>query len=559
MLEPGQMIDGKYKIIGKIGQGGMSVVYLAVNERANKYWAVKEVRKDGVKDYEVIRQGLAAETDLLKKLRHPNLPDIVDVIEDESTFLIVMDYIEGRPLSRILAEQGAQPQELVVCWAKQLCDVLNYLHTRTPSIIYRDMKPANIMLKPDKSVSLIDFGTAREFKGTSHSDTTCLGTVGYAAPEQFGGMGETDARTDIYCLGTTLYHLVTGRNPCDYPYEMQPIREVFPFLSGGLEQIIQKCTQRNPQDRYQSCSELKYALEHYKELDEAYRKKQKHKLAVFAMCVAAAVMCGTISAWGYAAGEQKKSADYNAVLMRASTCEDYYDAILTDPVRMDAYLELTDMLTADLLLTREEGKQLWKLKLGLDRKEKGGYLKHYDVMRQLKDGNPDGYAEVCYQIGDAFLAYYDVDVDRDRYAAAKKWFSETQHTDPAAKIYCDISDCLELIYQYSGAKIKRSEKVYKEYEKLWEMMGQLSENAAILKSADVKMQIWRETNKMIAAQIIPLLEVVSKQEIISLLNHISQESQKIHASVLLQEISELRSDIADTIQKIDAAKEDNKQ
>ena len=178
MLQIGSIIDGKYKILNKIGQGGMSVVYLAVNERANKQWAIKEVRKDGVQNFEVVKQGLIAETDLLKKLNHPNLPSIIDVIDGDGTFLIVMDYIEGKSLNSILQEQGAQKQEDVVEWAKQLCDVLGYLHSRKPPIIYRDMKPANVMLKPDGRVMLIDFGIAREFKENRVADTVCLGNPG---------------------------------------------------------------------------------------------------------------------------------------------------------------------------------------------------------------------------------------------------------------------------------------------------------------------------------------------------------------------------------------------
>ena len=210
MLEIGSVIDGKYKILNKVGQGGMSVVYLAMNERANKQWAIKEIRKDGTSDYEVVKQGLIAETDILKRLNHPNLPSIIDVIDRDDTFLIVMDYIEGNPLSDAIEHYGAQNQEDVIEWAKELCDVLGYLHSRQPAIIYRDMKPSNVMLKPDGKVTLIDFGTARTFKETSVEDTKCLGTQGYAAPEQYGGHGQTDARTDIYCLGATLYHLVTG-------------------------------------------------------------------------------------------------------------------------------------------------------------------------------------------------------------------------------------------------------------------------------------------------------------------------------------------------------------
>ena len=120
MLEIGSLVDGKYKILSEIGHGGMSVVYMAINEKANKTWAVKEVRKDGKMDFNTVRQGLMAEIKTLKNLKHPNLPSIVDVIEDEDSFIIVMDYIEGRSLDKIIEENGAQPESFVVEWAKQL-------------------------------------------------------------------------------------------------------------------------------------------------------------------------------------------------------------------------------------------------------------------------------------------------------------------------------------------------------------------------------------------------------------------------------------------------------
>ena len=147
MLEIGSVIDGRYKILNEVGRGGMSVVYLAMNEKANKQWAVKEVRKDGRQNFEVVKQGLIVETDLLKKLRHPSLPSIIDVIDDKDSFLIVMDYIEGNPLSSALEESGAQPQNQVIAWAIQLCDVLGYLHAQSPTNIYPDKKPSTNMLK----------------------------------------------------------------------------------------------------------------------------------------------------------------------------------------------------------------------------------------------------------------------------------------------------------------------------------------------------------------------------------------------------------------------------
>lgn len=359
MLEIGSLVDGKYKVLNQIGKGGMSVVYLAMNEKANKQWAIKEVRKDGVKDFEVVKQGLVMETNLLKELRHPHLPAIIDVIETDGTFLIVMDYIEGKPLSDALTENGALPQEMVIDWAKQLCDVLGYLHTRKPAVIYRDMKPANVMLKPDGKITLIDFGTARKFKETNIADTTCLGTIGYAAPEQFGGENQrqTDARTDIYCLGSTLYHLVTGHNPCEPPYEMYPIRYWNSNLSEGLEKIILKCTQKNPDDRYQSCDELLYDLEHYNEIDSRQRRKQIAKLIATGTTLTLTIASIIVSAYGYKGIQQQKTKDYNEVIQMANTyipgalikgeddanvMDNYKKAIEIDPEKSTAYLKIID-------------------------------------------------------------------------------------------------------------------------------------------------------------------------------------------------------------------------
>ena len=328
MLEIGSLVDGKYKILNKVGQGGMSVVYMAINEKANKTWAVKEVRKDGVLNFESVKQGLVAETNILKKLSHPNLPSIIDVIDTEDSFIIIMDYVQGNSLNKALEEYGAQPQEYVIEWAKQLCDVLGYLHSRQPPIIYRDMKPANIMLKPDGNVTLIDFGTAREFKEKNLADTTCLGTVGYAAPEQFGGMGQTDARTDIYCLGATLYHLVTGCNPSEPPYEMKPIREINPSLSGGLERIILKCTQRNPEDRYQSAAELMYALEHEEDNTQKARRDRKRKWRVFVACNVIWVL-GAIGMIGFRTGwNHQVQMSYEAYLDNAKNASDLESAAI---------------------------------------------------------------------------------------------------------------------------------------------------------------------------------------------------------------------------------------
>lgn len=429
MIEIGSLVDGKYKILSEIGHGGMSVVYMAINEKANKTWAVKEVRKDGVLDFEAVKQGLIVETDMLKKLKHPNLPSIIDVIEDDETFLIVMDYIEGNSLSKALDEYGAQPQEYVIEWAKQLCDVLGYLHSRPSPIIYRDMKPANIMLKPDGNLTLIDFGTAREFKAKNLADTTCLGTVGYAAPEQFGGMGQTDARTDIYCLGATLYHLVTGCNPSEPPYEIKPIREINPSLSSGLERIIQKCTQRNPDDRYQSTAELMYALEHYEEIDEEYRKKQKTKLGGFITSLSFMLIAFISGIVFNRIAVQKATDTYEDTLYEASKTTDYdtklqlYEACISIPNKAgekDAYIGLIDAYKEnDSIFSVEEAEQLEKL------------IKNNKADLQA---NTENYIEICFETGKLFWYYYEYGDGSDNQVTKAKsaieWFQDVADKAP---------------------------------------------------------------------------------------------------------------------------------
>lgn len=555
MLEIGSLVDGKYKILTKVGQGGMSVVYLAINEKANKQWAIKEVRKDGIKDFEVVKQGLVAETEILKKLNHPNLPSIIDVIDQEDSFIIIMDYIEGNSLNKALEEFGAQPQENVISWAKQLCDVLGYLHSRKSPIIYRDMKPANVMLKPDGNVTLIDFGTAREFKEKNLADTTCLGTVGYAAPEQFGGMGQTDARTDIYCLGATLYHLVTGMNPCEPPYEIKPIREINPTLSGGLERIILKCTQRDPNDRYQSAAELMYALEHYEEFDDIYRKKQKRKLGTFIATSVLTLTCAGVALWGYFGAEAKKGENYEYLLATTQDADDYYEVILTDPTRTEAYLGsddfdgLVEYLIKDGELTREENDILQKLKGGLEQENTNGFKTTVKVMDELKEHNEEGYKEVCYQIGEACLFYYNINVEKDKYATAATWFQYAGEEYPAAQVYCDISECLQNINKYE--KAGQVSKLYEEYTALWEKIKGL-QTASSEYDDDLKLRVWNEMVNMISNNAGEFCEVTTPAEIIQVLQTIESDSGNIKNAFLEENIKSLKVNIETTTKKLES-------
>ncbi len=443
MLEIGSLVDGKYKILSKIGHGGMSVVYMAINEKANKTWAVKEVRKDGKMDFNTVRQGLMAEIDTLKKLKHPNLPSIVDVIEDEDSFVIVMDYIEGRSLDKIIEENGAQPESYVVEWAKQLCDVFGYLHSRTPAIIYRDMKPANVMLKPDGNIMVIDFGTAKNYE-IDLGETTGIGTIGYAAPEQYigSGLGRTDARTDIYCLGITLYHLLTNVDPCKNLISNKSIRAVNSALSHGLDAIIQKCTQYQPDDRYQTCAELMYDLENYEVLEPLYKKKQKRKLGSFFLTIIMSIIMA-IGGFGLNLTATQMATDtYETKLYEVSKTTDYdtkvsiYEECIAIPNKAgekEAYLGLIQTFKEnDSVFSVEEGKLLEKL------------IKNNKTEIQK---NIENYTEICFETGKLYWYYYDY-ADGSQIAKAKssiEWFQDVIDNAPdgyenisMAKVYANI-------------------------------------------------------------------------------------------------------------------------
>ncbi|MDO4555737.1 MAG: serine/threonine-protein kinase [Lachnospiraceae bacterium] len=476
MLEIGTVINGTYKILNKIGQGGMSVVYLAMNERANKQWAIKELKKDGSQNYEVIRQGLIAEAEFLKKLRHPNLPCIVDIIENEDTFLIVMDYIEGRTLYDLLQEYGALPQEEVIVWAKQICNVLIYLHSRTPPIIYRDMKPSNIMRKPDGNVVVIDFGTAREYKNTREADTTCLGTQGYAAPEQFGGQGQTDARTDIYCLGATLYHLVTGHDPAKPPYEMYPIRIWDDTLSAGLEEIILKCTQKNPKDRYQNGNELLYALEHYYELEEEYRKVQKKKILSFFICTGLVFLFGMGALFGNRKENQLKARSYESYLEQAMSLitlpekkEYYTKAISLNPADVKGYLAMLEDYLSDEEFSSEEVSAVTEAYS----RENGGRTN-----LSYLEKNKEGYGEFCFQLGIDYFFKFQGTTGK---TTAQSWFQKVLTLDSKVieeqkRKRVEIYNRIGSYYESLGKSDLSGETENVEYNNFFEDLSKLNQN-----------------------------------------------------------------------------------
>lgn len=395
MAEIGTVIDGKYEILTEIGRGGMSVVYLAMDTHLNKQWAVKEIRKKGNgKNDEIVVNSLLAEANLMKRLDHPSLPRIVDIIDNGQTIFVVMDYIEGESLDKVINEYGAQPEELVIGWAKQLCDALSYLHSQKPPIIYRDMKPANVMLKPEGNIKIIDFGIAREYKEQSLADTTVLGTKGYAPPEQYSG--QTDARSDIYALGMTMHHLLTGIDPRSGD-AYAPVRMWNPELSEGIELIIDKCVQPAAENRYQNCADLLYDLEHPQLITKDYKKKQKRKLAAFIISGAMAVILGITSGICSVAATTVNNNNYEA-LVSPSTATSLENKVASYKQAIDIYPERTEAYMRLLEAYEDEGK--------FGKAENDEFLALYNAHKGEFDVTSTEYAELNYKIGMMYFNYY---------------------------------------------------------------------------------------------------------------------------------------------------------
>ena len=480
----GDIIDGKYEILTLVGQGGMSKVYLARDNKLNRQLAVKEVQKNARdRNNEIVIQSAIAEANILKNLSHVGLAYIVDIIDTNDQIYIIMEYVEGESLDTVLDSYGAQPQELVIEWAKQLCVVLEYLHTRSTPIIYRDMKPANIRLKPDGNLKLIDFGIAREYKEQNLADTVSLGTKGYAAPEQFGGKGQTDARTDIYCLGATLYHLVTGQNPAEPPYEILPIRHWNPALSGGLERIIQKCTQLNPNDRYLTCADLLYALEHYEEIDDLYRAKQKKKLRWFILVAAMAVLSVVVGITGLTMRTVTNNQNYSMNVKSAQDLRDYtycLNAINIDSSRTSAYEALIEIFEDDNVYTKEE-TDIWS--------------SAYASRNNLESA--DEYQDLAFKMGRLIMAYSDYGSDTSadneitRWSNAASWFEKVQQNNAsysAAQVYLNINKALKGSRKTSGD----TEVDYREhYDSLKTAMNMSEQNTN--DAHTVRFQVYRRT------------------------------------------------------------------
>src|SRR5258708_20617899 len=291
-LPLGTILDGKFKIVQVLGEGGMGTVYKVEQVGKPGYFrAVKELLINPTTTEEERKSAIERfdkEIDLLFNLKHPRIPSLILSFQERGTYYFLMVFVPGRTLEKLLEDsKGPLDEEQVIKWMMQVCDALSYIHSRTPPIVLRDLKPGNIMVAPDGNVQLIDFGIARRFDPNKRTNTENLGTISYASPEHLGSITppgqkrsaqnpgklvRTDARSDIYSMGATMYHLLTNQEP--EPIQTQPSGSILPKnhrlrtvqlgnrIICPVEQVIIKAMQQDPSQRFQSADAMRVALQH---------------------------------------------------------------------------------------------------------------------------------------------------------------------------------------------------------------------------------------------------------------------------------------------------------
>ena len=259
------LLANRYQLVSCIGQGGMGAVYKAADTKFNnRPVAIKEMSSAGLPPARLqeTEEAFEREAHLLADLLHPNLPRIHDHFAENDRSYLVMDFIDGETLEEHLAKIGGGPLrvEQVVKWAIQLCDVLNYLHSHQPPIVFRDLKPANVMIDESEHIYLIDFGIARIFKPGKQHDTVALGSPGYAAPEQYG-KAQSTPRSDIYSLGALLHYLLTGSDPSEQPFFFRPASQANPAVNPAIEALLKQMLEMDSERRPASAQAVLQALE----------------------------------------------------------------------------------------------------------------------------------------------------------------------------------------------------------------------------------------------------------------------------------------------------------
>lgn len=418
-----KVLGGRYEVRRVIkASRGMSNVYLVLDSQLNKQWCMKEIRMSYAKLHSLEYKSIIREANIMKNLNHPNIPRIVTMEKDGDSLFIIMDYITGSSIWEKICDLHRIPQNIAVDWMKQICQVMMYLHNRKNPIFYRDMKPENVMIQNDGSVKLLDFGISLVLKesGQRIAERDNVGTIGYAAPEQRKVGNIADIRGDIYAMGRTFYAMLTGLDLSAIEKEskkrgvevvLKPVRELDSSISVGIEKIITKCCQPDPEKRYQSCEELLYALQNYETLDTKYRSKMRNKVYGVMGLFLTGVFLVTISIIPFRMDKAQQEKTYNNLLnvaQQSGRIEDYMNVLSKDATSLVPYEGMIDAIKVDGIFSKVEEQQLLN------------YVNpNLDTIRQNK-----GYGEFAYNMGKLYWFFYEGASEDEGIITSIKWFRD---------------------------------------------------------------------------------------------------------------------------------------
>lgn len=388
MLKPNDVINERYQVIREIGTGGIGVIYLAYHLNLQKYVVIKKIKDDFVGRIEVRN-----EVDIMKNLSHTYLPQIYDFIQLGTEIYTVMNYIEGFDFSHYIKAGYHFSEEQLTKWLTQCLEVLEYLHTRTPAIIHRDIKPANIMLDKDGNICLIDFNIS--FDEESGSDLLAASKA-YAPPEQLHPQAVmqsdgrlvykavVDARSDIYSLGATFYHLATGIKPEESIIHAYPITQMELGYTEAFAKIVEKAMQSDPNSRYQSAAEM------LSDVRNIYKHTKQYRIIRAGIVTGACmigILIGCAGIWGYRYSRQKNISEF----------VDRYDQV----IQLDTESNPETVKTDAMKLLNEEA-----------------YRKYFKQ-------SPEKKGMLLYQIAKSYFSLEDYEQSSSYYEEALQYISDS--------------------------------------------------------------------------------------------------------------------------------------
>ena len=560
----------QFEILRELGRGGTSVVYLVTDRADGRNYAMKVLRRDDNEAEELAPKednlqakaaALRNESEVLQALctdnqgnvtHHPGIPAFRECVCDENGDFagFVMEYVEGRSLQQILEDGKCYTVRETVEAGLQLCGIMEQLHGQEPPMIFRDLKPANILVRPGGEFVLVDYGAVRKLRKSAATDTMRLGTDGYAAPEQYGGWEQSDERTDIYGIGAVLHHMITGRPPLETG--LRPLREILGSKGESrqyaeMAKILLLCCMTAPSMRYSSCKELGKALKGVLGSCERGGTAKKRLLGIagyrsrnagnrfreraargsrekvwnrFVWLANTAAVCLVLALVLAASAAGAKTAEYCALIEKARKETDFEEkkeayrrAAALRPEDQEAYICFLRELAADCVITEEEKSALDDVLFGranagrLWEKAAGNEEGNLERMRKKRPGD---YAAFSVELGKAYFACYEGGKEaarlcfRNALSAAGLWFDDR-----------DMAEAMEVVLgeEWSKGRIDAWRELEETSTREAEMSGNGVFAAAVCKAAAAEIALSADRHREVGTDMEMAKEVVQVAEI----------------------------------------------